>query len=147
MKKIIILLGFMFALSGAYSQDNILGYDQTWVKRDSTSNYEQSTASDSVIDYEVFKRTDKYVKTTVEQGYDSISGTASTVNIYLQAKMFDVDNYANIDTIIWSVTTSDTSIVFDVSTARKEEYYKTVAVPDDGSFIYGLDYTRVKFQY
>ena len=148
MKNIYVLFfGLLFGLIGISAQDKSLGYDQTWTRSDSVDSYEQSTASDSIIDYEVFKRTNQYVKTSIEQGYDSVSGTASTVNIYLQKKMFDTDDYVDVDTVIWSATTSDTVINFNISTSIREEYYKVVAIPDNASFIYGLNYSRFKFQY
>ena len=114
MKKLFIIFSlFIFAL-GTQAQDITLDYDQTYLLYDGISTDVINT-TDSTWTYEVWKKSDAPVKVFVDIKIDSTGGTANNVYVRLQNKRFVDGTYANISSVLWSVTSSDTTIAISPS--------------------------------
>ena len=126
MKKIFFLIA-MFAVIGlnldaqqknkevALSSGQTLYENTSFLASDSLNTY-----ADSTLGF-VFKlNKGKPVKYDTKAVLDSLNGTPD-FDVYLQYKVFGTDTWANIDTVYWNGTSSDTTIRFTQTTTA--QYY------------------------
>lgn len=125
MKKflgILLIMVLSFTICEAQNQtvDKQMKYADTYLNYTGVAS--DTIGTDSTWTYTVRKKTDARLFPYMYMEIDSISGTAADVYIIRQGKVTPSESYTNIDTVTWTVTTSDTTLKFDDSTARKFQY-------------------------
>lgn len=151
MKKIILIIS-LFALffAGAaytyeeYSQEEIyfgittesvnttVGYDQSyyWYNGQTADTI---GAGDSVYVFPVRKKSLSTVTPYVYIAIDSTGGTANSVTVTLESKVFEDESYTPRESATW-LNGSDTVIIFQSDTAHISEYWRVKLSGADDTF-------------
>jgi hypothetical protein len=147
MKRLVLMTVMSIAVMFGYAQnrtvDKVLGYDQTYVNFDGTSA-DKLTTGDSVWTFTINKKTDSKVFAYYYVELDSVSGADTTVNIYLQSKVFEDESYTNIDTVTYSGS-ADTSFVISTSSVAFGDYWRLYIIGSNDEFNVAIDKLNAKF--
>ena len=142
MKKttlILLLLNFTLAVtfgqrgSGqATSVDKSLGYDNTWFTYPGVAT-DTLGVNDSIWDFTIGVLKDAKHYGDFYLDLDSIGGTATNVNIYIQKKSHDFESFSTVDTITWAAT-GDTTFRYETASAQSAAFWRVHVVMDSDGF-------------
>ena len=130
-------------IDGVEAQDASLGYEQTyWTYTGLAAD--TIGAGSLTWEFDIKKLTDQEVKPYVYLTLDSLGGS-SEVSVYLQSKVFSDQSYSDLDTLTWSVTSADTTLIFDYSTATRSDYWNVKVVGSNADTQVGIGKLNWKF--
>lgn len=150
MKKILFILSFITLGLCGFSQENAnydykMGYESTWATYSAPATTYATSATDSIWYYTVLKEADANVKTYIKVSADSISGADQVVDFYYQTKTWYSDDFANVDTVTWSLG-ADTTFTFTNATASQARYHRVYAKSRLKGFIFQIDELSTLFR-
>jgi len=143
MITVILALITLVSFSQNQSVDRTLGYDDTYILFSGTSS-DYVLDEDSTWSYTIEKKTDNEVKAYYRLDLDSISGTAEDVNIYFQNKLFEDDDFTDVDTVVYSGS-ADTTIYFNYSSNLSGDFHRVLVSKNDNDFKVLIKYLKAKF--
>lgn len=100
MKKIFGLFAFLMVLVTVSAQN--LNYNETYFKKQIVSATDVVTTGDSLWSYTVTKKMDAKCNVYVDMAIEKTAGTSDTAWIYLETKMFPLQSWVKVDSVMWN---------------------------------------------
>lgn len=100
MKKIFGLLAFLMVLVTVSAQN--LNYNETYFSKQISTATDVVTTGDSLWSYTVTKKMDAKCNVYVDMAIEKTAGTSDTAWIYLETKMFPLQSWVKVDSVMWN---------------------------------------------